>query len=70
MLVIYYSALKECFRLSKKVKAEVELKISEAKNSREYEKVPDSETENYENSVHQTPLWHFAKNKLVQAMFR
>ena len=56
MLVIYYSALKECFRLSKKVKAEVELKISEAKNSREYEKVPDSETENYENSVHQTPL--------------
>ena len=62
--------MKECFRLSKKVKDEVELKISEAKNSREYEKVPDSETENYENSVHQTPLWHFAKNKLVQAMFR
>ena len=56
MLIIYFSALKECFRLSKKVKDQVEFKISEAKNSREYEKVPDSETENYENSVHQTPL--------------
>ena len=52
----FFSAFKQCFRLSKKVKEEVELKISEAKNSREYEKVPESETENYENSVHQTPL--------------
>ena len=47
--------------MSKKVKEDVELKISEAKNSREYEKVPDSEIENYENPVDQTPLWHNTK---------
>ena len=46
MIRFYSSALKQCFRLSKKVKEEVELKISEAKKSREYEKVPDSEAAN------------------------